>query len=42
MRKYPEKYLEILKSEITEIQNNGLKIILKPSPGEERGIFRSF
>lgn len=36
MRKYPKKYLEILKSEIKEIENNGVKIILKPSPGEER------
>ena len=36
MRKYPEKYLEILKKDIKEIENNGLKIILKPSPGEKR------
>lgn len=36
MRKYPEKYLEILKNEIMEIENNGVKIILKPSPGEKR------
>ena len=36
MRKYPEKYLEILKNETIEIENNGVKIIVKPSPGEER------
>lgn len=36
MRKYPEKYLEVLKNEVMEIENNGLKIILKPSPGEKR------
>ena len=36
MRKYPEKYLEILKNEVVEIENNGVKIILKPSPGEKR------
>ena len=36
MRKYPEQYLEILKNETSIIENNGLKIILKPSPGEER------
>lgn len=36
MRKYPEKYLEILKNQTIEIENNGVKIILKPSPGEER------
>lgn len=36
MKKYPEQYLEILKNEIKEIENNGIKIILKPSPGEER------
>lgn len=36
MRKYPEEYLEILKHEAIEIENNGVKIILKPSPGEER------
>ena len=36
MRKYPLEYLEILKKEKREIENDGLKIILKPSPGEER------
>lgn len=36
MRKYPIEYLEILKKETREIENDGLKIILKPSPGEER------
>ena len=36
MRKYPEKYLEILKNETIKIENNGVKIILKPSPGEKR------
>lgn len=36
MRKYPKQYLEILKNEIKEIENNGIKIILKPSLGEER------
>ena len=36
MRKYPKEYLEILKYETKEIDNNGLKIILKPSPGESR------
>ena len=36
MRKYPKEYLEILKNETKEIENNGVKIILKPSPGENR------
>ena len=36
MRKYSEKYLEILKNETSIIENNGVEIILKPSPGEER------
>ena len=36
MRKYPEKYLEILENETVVIENNGVKIILKPSPGEDR------
>ena len=36
MIKYPKEYIEILKNEITEIENNGIKILLKPSPGEKR------
>ena len=36
MRKYSEKYLEILKNETSIIENNGVEIILKPSPREER------
>ncbi len=36
MRKYSKEYLEILKNEVMEIENNGVKIILKPSPGEKR------
>ena len=36
MRKYPEKYLEVLKNEVNIIENNGVKIIFKPSPGEKR------
>lgn len=36
MRKYSKEYLEILKNEVMEIEKNGVKIILKPSPGEER------
>lgn len=36
MRKYSKEYLEILKNETIEIENNGVKIILKPSPGEKR------
>lgn len=36
MRKYPEEYLEILKNEEIEIENNGIKIILKSIPGEVR------
>lgn len=36
MRKYPESYLEILENETSIIENNGVKIILKPSPGEDR------
>lgn len=36
MRKYKKEYLDILKNETREIENNGVKIILKPSPGEDR------
>ena len=36
MRKYPIEYLDILKNDTIEIRNNGVEIILKPSPGEER------
>ena len=36
MRKYPEKYLEVLKNEVNIIESNGVKIIFKPSPGEKR------
>lgn len=36
MRKYSKEYLKILKNETIEIENNGVKIILKPSPGEKR------
>ena len=36
MRKYSEEYLEVLKHETIEIDNGGLKIVLKPSPGENR------
>lgn len=36
MRRYPKEYLEILKNETSIIENNGVKIILKPSPGEVR------
>ena len=36
MRKYPEKYLEVLKNEVNIIENNGVKIIFKPCPGEKR------
>ena len=36
MRKYPKEYLEILKNEAKKIENNGVEIILKPSPGEDR------
>lgn len=36
MRKYPEEYLEILKNETAKIINNGVEIIVKPSPGESR------
>ena len=39
MRKYPEKYLEILKNETIKIENNGVKIKTK-SRGEKRRIFR--
>lgn len=36
MRKYPLEYLDILKNETKKIINNGVEIILKPSPGEKR------
>lgn len=36
MRKYPKEYLEALKNEANIIENNGVKIIFKPSPGEKR------
>ena len=36
MRWYPIEYLDILKDETTEIISNGIKVILKPSPGENR------
>lgn len=36
MRKYSKEYLEILKNNISIIENNGVDVILKPSPGEER------
>ncbi len=36
MRKYPKEYLDILRNRTKEIENNGVKIILKPSPGENR------
>lgn len=36
MRKYQIECLDILKNETTKIINNGVEIILKPSPGEKR------
>lgn len=42
MRKYPEKYLEVLKNEVNIIGNNGVKIIFKPSHGEKRDGYSSF
>lgn len=36
MRKYPIEFLDILKNDTTEIINNNVKIIVKPSPGEKR------
>ena len=36
MRRYPIESLDILKNETTEVINNGVKVILKPSPGEDR------
>lgn len=36
MRKYPIEFLDILKNETEKITNNGVEIILKPSPGEKR------
>lgn len=36
MRKYPKEYLQILKDNVKEVENNGVNIIIKPSPGEER------
>ncbi|MBE6052443.1 MAG: alpha/beta hydrolase [Clostridium sartagoforme] len=36
MRRYPIEFLDILKDETTEIISNGVKVILKPSPGEKR------
>ena len=42
MRKYPEKYLEVLKNEVNIIGNNGVKIIFKPSPGEKRDGYSNF
>lgn len=36
MRKYQIEFLDILRNETTKIINNGVEIILKPSPGEKR------
>lgn len=36
MRRYPIEFLDILKNETTRIENNGVEIILKPSPGEQK------
>lgn len=36
MRKYPKEYLAILEKETQVINNNGVKVILKPSPTESR------
>ena len=36
MRRYPIEFLDLLKNETTEVINNRVKVILKPSPGEDR------
>lgn len=36
MRKYPVEYLDILKNKTTTLENNGVKVIVKPIPGEDR------
>lgn len=36
MRKYDTSSIELLQNETSIIENNGIKIILKPSPGEDR------